>query len=310
MCEIAVVPVRPRLRPAFRPVPRGAGTVQLGSTGASGGFLLTGLSAPEVALVGRLDGSLTTTAWYASARASGVDRRRAEELLALLRDRRLLAGETDDRRTPGSEEPDGSGPVRAPPAGAHVVVSGTGLVPVAVGALLRAGDVGRVDVGPWAEDLVDAQLRAYPTSEVAPDLVVPVTTGRVDARAGQPWRRRGVPVLPVVLDGPRVVVGPLVGRDAADPCLTCLQLTRTGLRASDAAPVLDDALVSVAAGVAAMLARSVVAGDAVPRGVSVEAWSPWPRLEHRRWERHPACPDHPAAGAATETSPRRVTMTT
>jgi hypothetical protein len=58
-------------------------------------------------------------------------------------------------------------------------------------------------------------------------------------------------------------------------------------------------------------------------GVSVEVSGPWPRLDHRRWTRHPACPAHDgpsaqscagpsawsSAGSGIEHGSARVTMT-
>ena len=58
----------------------------------------------------------------------------------------------------------------------------------------------------------------------------------------------------------------------------------------------DEPLLAMGAGMAAMLARTVVIDGTVPVGVpvgvSVEARSPWPRVDHRRWDRHTDCPHH------------------
>jgi hypothetical protein len=135
--------------------------------------------------------------------------------------------------------------------------------------------------------------------------VVLVAHGALDARAGEPWRRRAVPHLPVVADGTRVVVGPLVTGDPTQPCLYCLRLTRSELdrewpaveaQSRGGTVWCDEPLLAMGAGMAAMLARAVVAGGGrpvgVPVGVSVEARPPWPRVDHRRWDRHADCPHH------------------
>lgn len=303
------MPSRPRLRPSFRPVRRGNGTVQLGLTPETGGVLLVGLDPSEVGLLERLDGSLTEPDVYALAAGWGVPRRRADELLQLLWDRGLLV----DR------------PERPERAGAHgmsrqhVVVAGSGPVAVAIAAVLRDGAIGRVSTGGWATDLAEAELRAAlsPWRPLAvdrgPQLVVSVAgPGGLDVRAGQAWRSLGVPVLPVTADGDRVLVGPLVrpsasrfngapdGPDRHEPCLSCLDLARADGEAGwpGTGPVAyprehpPAALAAVAAGAVGMVVHAVLGGEPVPSGVSIETSLPWPRFDHRRWERHPACSAH------------------
>lgn len=191
---------------------------------------------------------------------------------------------------------------RLPPTYRFVVVDGAGPLAASVATLLRAGAVTRVDSGPWAADAADADLRA--DAGAIPHLVVLVAHGVLDPRAGEPWRRRSVPHLPVVSDGDRVVVGPLVSGGTRWPCLECLRLTRldpgavvtayqrSSTPVADLVDRLDDALVAMGAGMAAMVARAGLTGGAVPGGVSVEVRTPWPRVDHRRWERHPDCPRH------------------
>ncbi len=277
---------RPRLASTFRPLVRAGGAVQLGPSRESGAILLSGLTPGELAFLDRLDGRHTEAQLYAVAHAVGVEHRRAHELLALLRHHGVLE--------PESRPP--SAPCAWP--GPPVVVDGAGPLATSVSALLRAAGVGRVESGPWAADTVDAELR---TSEGdAPRLVVLVSDGDVDPRAGEPWRRRHVPHLPVVTDGDRVVVGPWISADPASPCLECLRLTRMDPDAALAAagslapPVkpVDDALVAMGAGMAAMVVRAGLADALLPAGVSVEVRAPWPRVDHRRWERHPDCSAH------------------
>jgi hypothetical protein len=298
---------RPRFTSPFRPILRSGGAVQLGVAAEAGGILLRGLSAGEVALLQRLDGSLDERGVLAAARACGVLPRRAAELLDLLRDQDLLGGRDLRLERRAAVPVHGPRPGRtvdgSADAGRFVVVDGPGPLAASVARLLRAEGVERVQSGVWAADAVDAELRL--TGSDAPDLVVLVAHGALDARAGEPWRRRAVSHLPVVADGTRVVVGPLVTDDPAQPCLYCLRLTRSELdtewpvveaQSRGATVWCDESLLAMGAGMAAMLARAVVApGETptgVPVGVSVEARPPWPRVDHRRWERHTDCPHH------------------
>jgi hypothetical protein len=170
-----------------------------------------------------------------------------------------------------------------------VVVDGAGPLTLSLARLLRLCGVARVDAGPWAADVCDAELRR--TGSGPPDLVVLV--GELDPRAAEPWRRRGVPHLPVTADAARVVVGPWLTADPDEPCLACMRLSR-GDDAGARTP--DDALVAMGAGMAAMVALAGLAAAGGPTGVSVEVLSPWPRVEHRRWSRHLDCPHHPDGG--------------
>lgn len=298
---------RPRFSSPFRPILRSGGAVQLGVAAEAGGILLRGLSPGEVALLQRLDGTLDEPGLYAAARACGVLPRRAAELLDLLRDQDLFAGRDPclDRRAAvpvhgprSTRTVDGSADAER-----FIVVDGGGPLAASVARLLRAEGVERVHSGVWAADAVEAELRL--TGSGAPDLVVLVAHGALDARTGEPWRRRAVPHLPVVADGTRVVVGPLVTGDPAQPCLYCLRLTRSQLdtewpaveaQSRGTTVWCDEPLLAMGAGMAAMLARAVVARGETPRGVpvgvSVEARPPWPRVDHRRWERHTDCPHH------------------
>jgi hypothetical protein len=197
-------------------------------------------------------------------------------------------------------DPAGDGRVRTPRGlgGRYVVVDGAGPLASAVAALLRLSGVGRVRAGPWAADTVDAELRQG--GSAAPDLLVHLADRSVDPRAAEPWRGRDVPQLPVVTDTARVVVGPWVHGDPALPCLGCLHLLRTSrdLPGSVAAapgptlPTIDEPLVTLAAGMTAMVVVAGLDGGAIPAGVSVEVGGPWPRVEHRRWDRHTDCPNH------------------
>jgi len=317
---------RPRLKPYFRPLRRGPDSVQLGVSGESGGVVITGLTPADIALLDRLDGSSTERDLYAVAAGCGVARRRADELLTLLLEHHLLATERLDRADLGQlgpsvidvlrDDAETLGILRDVPrdpfahilerARRHVLVSGSGHLPWSIAALLRTGGVGRVDLGSWAVDAVDHELRDEGRRPL-PDLVVLVGEGAVDPSHGDPWRRRDVPQLPVVSDGQRIVVGPLVGPAADLPCLRCLEMSRADRDAAWPAVMAqlaphagageirsESTLISIAAGVVGMVVHAFLAGEPVPAGVSIEVTMPWPRLDHRRWRRHPRCPGHAA----------------
>jgi hypothetical protein len=203
--------------------------------------------------------------------------------------------------------PDGADrPLRMAARGVErfVVVDGSGPLASSVATLLRATGAARVQAGAWAADTADAELRVVEPDGLGafdrPDLVVLVAFGSLAPRRGEPWRRRGVPHLPVVVDAGRVVVGPWVGADPSQPCLDCLHLTRTGrdpawlavTRAPPVPPTVDGPLVAMGSGLAVMVAMAGLGSGAIPPGVSVEVGGPWPRVEHRRWDRHTDCPSH------------------
>ncbi len=317
---------RPRLKPYFRPLRRGPDSVQLGVSGESGGVVITGLTPADIDLLDRLDGSTTEQDLYAVAAGCGVARPRADELLTLLREHHLLTTERFDRvdlaqLPPGlrdvlRDDAPTLGLVHAPPGDPlaqiiergrrHVLVSGSGHLPWSIATLLRFGGVGRVDLGSWAVDAVDRELRDE-SVRPWPDLVVLVGEGAVDPCHGEPWRRRDIPQLPVVADGHRIIVGPLVGPAAELPCLRCLQMSRADPDAAWPAVMAqltprtgvaqvrsESTLEAIAAGVVGMVTHAFLAGERVPAGLSIEVTMPWPRLDHRRWQRHPRCPGHAA----------------
>jgi hypothetical protein len=216
-------------------------------------------------------------------------------------------------------------------AAQHVVISGEGDLPAALADLLRAGGVGQVSVGVSAVNAVDHELRGDPASRgrraggrlagaapagqrpeqrtdmrppVSPDLVVLPVMGAIRADAGEPWLRRGIPHLPLVVQAHRVQVGPLI-TGGAGPCLWCMDLHRRDRDAawpavlsqlsptwplSPGAPVtLDSSLTALAVGTAAMIVHTCLDGQPVPVDVSLELALPWPAATSRRWFRHPLC---------------------
>jgi hypothetical protein len=316
------MPARPRLKPHARLLRRGQGAVQVGIA-SDAGVVLEGLSEAEIALVARLDGSLDLTGLHALAARTGVAPGRVSGLLQALRQQHLLLDLPTDRALLGdlgeawraALRPDAealAAAYRLPGDGyallaarrrQHVVVSGVGSLPQALASLLRSGGVGRVDAGAVAAEALDLDLRHDPGARV-PQLVVLVATGALASETGAPWLRRGVAHLPVVVQGHRVHVGPLVvpGRG---PCLRCLDLHRCdrdpawpALLAQLASPAPgapgspvdpETALTAVAAGICSMVVHAALDGQDVPRGVSLEVSLPWPLVEQRRWPHHPLC---------------------
>ncbi|WP_298750648.1 hypothetical protein [uncultured Serinicoccus sp.] len=131
------------------------------------------------------------------------------------------------------------------------------------------------------------------------DHVVPVGTARQPGLAGRP-------VLPVVAQSTRVVIGPWTGLTDG-PCLHCLDLHRCDrdptwpARAADLEdpltaplpPAVPDEVLRVVVALVVLLTARVPAtatGDAHEVG-------PWhPHLVTRRWSRHVACPWHAGTG--------------
>jgi len=198
----------------------------------------------------------------------------------------------------------------------HVVISGDGDLPCALADLLRAGGTGRVSVGTSAVDAIDLELRSQRAGRLAstsgsvtdlpvrPDLVVLAAVGAIRPDAGEPWLRRGIPHLPLVVQGHRVQVGPLItGGDG--PCLSCMDLHRRdrdpawpallaqlvpGWPLRPGPPInLESTLAAMTIGVAAMLVHTCLDEEPVPNDLSLELSLPWPAILSRRWFRHPVC---------------------
>jgi len=323
---------RPRLKSHVQPLRRGPGSLQLGLYPGAG-VVLDGLSDAEIAAVEGLDGSLDIRRLYAEAAATGVAAGRLSALLAALDEHHLLVNITTDRACLAPiDEPrrhllsqdaravaaayglagDGYDRVAARST-QHVLISGEGGLPCALADLLRVGGIGRVSVGPNAVNMLDLELRSDRSSGAharsgstlkRPDLVVLAAMGAIRPDAGEPWLRRGIPHLPLVVQGHRVQVGPLIA-GGCGPCLSCLDLHR---RDRDAAwpallsqlaprgPLLPDAQVSLestlaamTAGAAAMIVHTCLDGQPVPGGLSLDLSLPWPTIQVRRWFSHPLC---------------------
>jgi len=305
--------------------------------------ILEGLTEAEVGLIEGLDGGKDRHDLYAAACHAGISSERVTSLLEVLRARCLLLESPTDRAALahlGDPWRELLGPDAAALAAAygldgdgyshlmarrrqHVVVSGCGGLPTAVAALLRAGGVGLVELGETAADSLDLDLRHDRHGEL-PDLVVLAAAGAVRSETGEPWRRRGIPHLPVVTQGHRVMIGPLVlparssarhPASPAGPCLRCLDLHRADRdaawpvllsqlapphRVGDTGPVeAPTTLTALGAGLAAMVVHACLDGQPVPGDLSLEVAMPWPRVDSRRWTLHPRCPCNEAQGTMT-----------
>lgn len=328
---------RPRLKSHARPLRRGPGSLQLGLY-PDDGVVLDGLSEAEIAMAESLDGSKDTQTVYAVAGAAGVAADRVSALIATLADHHLLVETPSDRAwlslvkgqprraelttataaaiTAAYVLPGDGFDLIAARSAQHVVISGEGDLPQALADLLRLGGIGQVSVGAQAANALDLELRGQRFGErpassgqtlerpVPPDLVVLAAVGAIHADAGEPWLRRGVPHLPLVVQAHRVQVGPLI-TGGAGPCLSCMDLHRRDRDAawptllSQLSPVwplrpgppvtLESTLGAMATGVAAMMVHTCLDGQPVPGDVSLELSLPWPAALSRRWLRHPLC---------------------
>ncbi|HSO64201.1 MAG TPA: hypothetical protein VLQ78_03785 [Ornithinibacter sp.] len=175
---------------------------------------------------------------------------------------------------------------------AHVVVDGWGHLAEELTAQLRRCGVD-VRGGGHAADSAEVALSAAgdvggPAGADAgpPRAVVVVAEGRAPGWAGAPWQARGIPHLPVVLSGRRVVVGPLVlpGRTA---CLRCAR-PAWGTSAVTGPDTPTGGLV-LAAAVATVTVLAVLRGDHSLGGISTEIALDEVSVTHRLWNLRPDC---------------------
>lgn len=279
-------------------------------TAAEHSFVVGGLSGREIAALEDLDG----TRELPQALTTGPGAALLEELVAcgLVVEaspdspvppvvRGMLAPEADALLRISSPPTAGYAALAARRA-AHVIVAGRGDLPAALTTALHRAGVGHVSQGPGsADDWEHVATRERPSAP-APAVVVLPAAGALDPAAAHSWRRRGIPVLPLLMHDVEAVVGPLVV--AGGPCLRCLDLTRADL--DPAWPALlgqlvrpavgagqdvggETTLVGVAAGMAAMVVLGVVDGQPLPVGRSLEVGLPWPRVRQRQWPVHPRC---------------------
>jgi hypothetical protein len=298
---------RPLLKTLWPALRRGPGQVQFGTVPEQA-VVVEGLHEDEIEALELLDGTRETPA--ALATDAGRD------VLELLVGQGLVVDAVDPLALPPAVRAvlahdtqallrTCSPPTRAYAAlsrrrAAHVLVLGRGALPLAISAQLRRAGTGRVVQGPHVVE--DWELTPDRSGAVAPALVVPVGAHALEATPGHPWRRRGIPVLPVVLHGTEAVVGPLVL--PGGPCLRCLDLARADLdpawpallgqlahpAVGDGAEVSGETtLVALAASMTAMVGLAAIDGRPLPLGRSLEVGLPWPRVRQRQWEVHPRC---------------------
>jgi len=328
---------RPRLKSHARPLRRGPGSLQIGLCPDSG-VVLDGLSEAEIAVAESLDGSRDTAALYAAAGVAGVAADRVSALIETLSEHHLLVDTASDRawlstvraQRPRPLQPDAtamalSAAYDLPGDGfdhlaarstQHVVISGEGDLPGSLAHLLRAGGIGQVSVGAQAANVLDLELRGrrsgagpaalglVPGQPTPPDLVVLAAVGALHADTGEPWLRRGIPHLPLVVQAHRVQVGPLI-TGGTGPCLSCMDLHRRDRDAAwpavlsqlspvwplrpDAPVNVESTLSAMTVGIAAMIVHTCLDGQPVPDDVSLELSLPWPAILSRRWFRHSLC---------------------
>jgi hypothetical protein len=251
----------------------------------------------EADLLGRLDGTLPLASTERVAAEAGVPVERWRDLLRLTHHLGILVDRDDDA------------PALEGTARTRVVVDGSGALASELAAALSCSHVTVLH----GRAAVDRVLAA--PARPRPDLVVLIGSPVVDPRRGDVWLRHGIPHLPVAPAGPRTVVGPLVDASPATPCLWCLDRHRADRDEAwptvmtQATPPREPALagppeglhdplrpglMQIVVGTVTLLVARLLEGHAPPPGVSVEVSLPWPRMDHRRWPRHPLCPAHPA----------------
>ncbi len=304
------MPSHPQIKPWLRPVGRRHGEVQFGILPDAA--VISGVTTAEVHLLGRLDGSLSRAASFRAATRAGVSSARWRTLLHLVDDLGLLVpapGTSSQERTAAdTRHPDEQlhpSPLRRLQPAPHVLIDGVGPIPLSITALLLACGTRVTQSGP-AADLIVAAPEQDP-----PDVAVLVGDRAIDPRRGDLWLAHGIPALPVLVTGPWAAVGPLVEGDPDSPCLWCLDLHRTDrdrewptlmaqlvpedqllVSGPVTGPDPDPALAHLVAGTVALLIQRVLLDERPPPAISVELSLPWPRMDHRRWARHPVCRRH------------------
>lgn len=311
LADLVRPPEHPRIPPWLRPIARRPGEVQFGLR--AGGPIVTGVTEAEAMLLGHLDGHLPLSTSYQLARGAGVPARRWRALLDLVQQLEVL------------EQP-GSAAAHSP-----VLLDGRGaLVHEIAGALQKGGIRSVTHPGASVDTALHSRLGGAPTTptphlpggassplpppgpleewQAPPALAIVVGAAALDPRSGDPWWRRGVAHLPVVADGPRAIVGPLVEPSRHGPCLWCVNLHRADrdgswpalmaqvcgspgdiVRRDDDPPEVDAILGHLVGGCVALMVRSHLDGTTTTPGVSVDVTVPLPRMDHRRWPIHPQC---------------------
>ena len=300
------MPARPRIPSHLSPVHRSVDTVQLGLHPDA--VVLTGVTSADVRVLRAMDGSRSLPELESLADSVGLPLKRVRELLDLLAAQDALDRQGRDRATLWWR------------SRRHVLVGGEGALTLAIAQALRREHLGRVCQGEWAMDHHDLSLgHGVPRSCQRPvDLALVVGRPDLDPDRLEPWLRHGIPHLAVRCEGARASIGPLVARRIPDqPCLRCLELHHCDLDPAHALVLaqarshpggalahVDPTAAPFVASVVTSIVTGYLDGFGLPVGVSVEVSTPWPRVDYRRWQRHPLCPSHPGhAASIPETRP-------
>lgn len=265
-------PTPPPIRQShLRPLRRPDGSVQLGV--GTRALRLAGVSDAECRWMASLVPGGALAEAVAAASLEGIDPARAAEVLdRLVAHGILLPAATAE-----------------PPT---VAVVGSGALP----ALL-------VDVLRQTERVAASRVRLGAETEAVPALAVVVGGAPAAPEAVRPWLGAGVPVLPVWCLPDQASIGPLLRVDDG-PCLTCLELTRSGVdpawpwlraqlsRSRITAPEPVDGVPAIrllAAGLTTTLVLDHAGGRLTTPEWSFEVATPGPTLERHRWPTHPGC---------------------
>lgn len=153
-----------------------------------------------------------------------------------------------------------------------------------------------------SDPLVVAALAHTPSN--APDLVVLGAARAIAPHRYLPWRRLGVPHLPLVIGPHRIQLGPLV--TSAGACLRCVDLHRVDRDAAwpgvlagvstDDFERIDGSespeLLAAAVGLLALIVQGALAGAEPPPGLSLSVSDRGPWTLYHHWQPHPACGCH------------------
>lgn len=299
------MPTRPRIPSHLAPVHRTVDTVQLGLHPDA--VVLTGLTSADTRVLRAMDGTRSTAELESFALSVDLPAERVRELLDLLAAHDALDRQAKDRATLWRR------------SRRHVLVGGDGPLTLAITQALRREHLGRVCNGEWAVDHHDLSLghRVPPSCQRPIDVALVVGRPDLDPDRLEPWLRHGIPHVAVRCEGTRASIGPLVvGRVRDQPCMRCLELHQCDLDPAHAlvlhqarsqlagsAAHVDPSAATFVASVVTSMVTGYLDGVGLPLGVSVEVSTPWPRVDYRRWQRHPRCPAHPERDGGLPAAP-------
>lgn len=299
------MPARPRIASHLDPVHRSIDSVQLGLHPDA--VVLSGLTSADARVLRAMDGTRSVRELESFAASLGLPDSRVRDLLDLLAVHEALDRQGRDRAMLWWR------------SRRHVLVGGDGALTVAIAQALRREHVGRVCHGGWAMDHHDLSLGHQVSQACRRPVDLAVVVGRPDLDPDrlEPWLRHGIPHLAVRCEGAGASIGPLVTRHLIDqPCLRCLELHHCDLdpahalvlhqtrsRVPDPIAHVDVTAAPFVASVVTSVVTGYLDGFGLPVGVSVEVRTPWPRVDYRRWQRHPLCPSHPEPGGGLPAVP-------